>query len=75
MKRFEYCYIDGVTDNYLSENCGRLILSNGKVIDIKRNYLVNFLNDLGKDGWEIVSCGCSDTGIRHNIYLKRDLEG
>lgn len=75
MRRFEYCYIKGVNDNSLITKCGRLVCSNGKMIDVKRTHLADFLNDLGKDGWEIVGCGCSYNGHRHNIYLKREVEG
>lgn len=31
------------------------------------------LNNLGKDGWEMVSCGTQNEGYGHNIYFKREI--
>jgi hypothetical protein len=31
------------------------------------------LDELGKDGWELVACGSIHDGNTHNVYLKREI--
>ena len=37
------------------------------------NQIENVLNDLGKNGWEMVGCGTQHEGSTHIIYLKREI--
>lgn len=73
MKRFEYCYIYEVKGGSIETVTGTLHFSNGQVIDIRTKQLDNVLDGLGRDGWEMVGCGCNDNGERHNIYFKREI--
>lgn len=73
MKRFEYCTF--VPFGYYSGQDGSIKFSNGKSIQTKRteHNTEDVLNDLGKDGWEMVSCGTENGGEYHSIYLKREI--
>ena len=71
MKRFEYCFIDHVTVGFVSGD-GKLIFSNGQSKNIKGKQLANVLDNLGKDGWEMVGCGVYYSKD-HVIYFKREI--
>ena len=70
MEKFEYCYISSVQKN--STDNTELHLSDGSFRNVKQE-LFEVLNELGKDGWEMVGCG-SIFAEYHNIYFKRQIE-
>ena len=72
MKRFEYCLITYV-NGCLGEQ-SKLITVNGKYIDLTRKELVNVLNDLGKDGWEMTGSGVEYGSYSHTLYFKREIQ-
>jgi hypothetical protein len=72
MKRFEYCYIENVSVGMVQN--GKLIFPNGQKKTLKDKQLADVLNDLGKDGWEMVGCGVYYTSD-HIIYFKREING
>jgi len=71
MKRFEYCTF--VPSGYYSREDGSINFSNGKSIQRGIEPREEVLDDLGKDGWEMVSCGTLNGGEYHIIYLKREI--
>ena len=72
MKRFEYCVIDNVYESSINYPAS-IIFSNSQEIDIRSKRLANVLDDLGKEGWEMVGCGTRSDGSRHTIYFKREI--
>ena len=67
MKRFEYCVIDHVYESSISH--ASIIFSNSQEIDLRSERLANVLDDLGKEGWEMVGCGNrSDVGWTHYLF-------
>ncbi len=71
MKKFEYCTIQHPCGN-ITENA-TINFSNGKITKIGGKQIENVLNDLGKDGWEMVGCGTIYEGMEHIIYFKREI--
>ncbi len=70
MKKFEYCFITGVS----SETFWKLYYPNGHTRELKGENLSNIINVLGQQGWEMAGCG--STGgqvVRHNLYFKREI--
>ncbi len=73
MRRFEYCFIDNLNGTDIDNTLTKLVLPNGKNIKLKGN-LVDILNDLGKDGWEMVGL-INTTNLSYNIiYFKREIK-
>ena len=71
MKKFEYCYIEHPCGDLTKY--ARTWFSKDKSIDIAGKHIPDVLNDLGKDGWEMVGCGTRHDGSEHNIYFKREI--
>jgi len=71
LKKFEYCYIERIIEGNLISG-SKLILPNDKVVKLSSKDLIDVLNDLGNDHWEMVGCG--NVGEpSHIIYFKREL--
>lgn len=62
MKQFEYCQ--------LSYEIGEITFSNGQIIPIDKNNCGSAVDNLGKEGWEMVGCG--NIGHSHIVYFKKE---
>ena len=71
MKRFEYCYIKSVCGDKLEFAFVRY--PQDKIDDIGDKKLIDVLNDLGSDGWEIACTAPYLNGDDHLIYFKREI--
>ncbi len=74
MKRFEYCFVYdiGRAMEY-TYGTATLKFSNGQVIHLKEEKFVDVLDNLGKDGWEMVGGVSINEGMSHTIYFKREM--
>lgn len=72
MKRFEYCYMQ-VDNGHLYQDFP-LFFSNGQNMNLRGKQLPNVLDDLGKNGWEMVGTGHVGENY-HIVYFKREIEG
>jgi hypothetical protein len=68
MNRFEYCYL---TTDRSYEDVNTLKFSNNQPISLTGKLLSEVLDQLGKDGWEMVGFDSLEGG--HVIFFKREL--
>ncbi|HII00706.1 TPA: hypothetical protein HA351_03310 [Methanosarcinaceae archaeon] len=68
MNRFEYCYL---TTGRSYEDVHTLKFSNSQSISLTGKLLPDVLDQLGKDGWEMVGFDSLEGG--HFIFFKREL--
>jgi hypothetical protein len=73
MLRFEYCIIKDLNGISIDNSLTNLVLPNGKYVKLKGN-LIDILNDLGKDGWEMVGLINTTTLDYNTIYFKREIK-
>lgn len=68
MNKFEYCYL---TTGRSYEDVYTLKFSNSRSISLNGKLLPDVLDQLGKDGWEMVGFDSLEGG--HFIFFKREL--
>jgi hypothetical protein len=68
MTKFEYCNLSIAFQN----NIVRVVFPNGEAKDTTNENLMNTINDLGKEEWELVSVVYFDLGGA--FYFKRELK-
>jgi hypothetical protein len=68
MTKFEYCNLSIA----FQTNIIRIVFPNGDTKDTNNENLMNALNNLGKEGWELVSVVYFDLG--GVFYFKRELK-
>jgi hypothetical protein len=73
MSKYSYCFLTGVNHGTTNESSA-IHYPDGTIKQTPLSDLLPILNELGNDGWEMVTCGVSTfPHFSHTIYFRKKI--